>query len=116
MARGHQRADIAQLVRMAASNDRLVFCRPTAGAAAHMRARKQFPVMGHSGTKAALNFIAAVRSSAELCSALQSMACERPLRDVCHLAQEHHFSFTEAELRAAFKHDWAMRWHRFRSE
>ncbi len=61
------------------------------------------------GVRAALRFIAAARSDAELRQRLERLEPGSGLGPVLEIASEHGFSFSEEDLRAAHRHDWGLR-------
>ena len=67
--------------------------------------------MAHSVARTAQQFIGIMRRNAQL---LQNLSLVNgTLTELCNLAEQQGYSFTEAELRTAFKRDWMMRWHRY---
>ncbi len=62
----------------------------------------------------ALRFIGEVRKSEALKEELRPLLGGADLEQVCRIGVEAGFVFTTDELRAAYKHDWAMRWLRDR--
>ncbi|HJU64703.1 MAG TPA: Nif11-like leader peptide family natural product precursor [Gemmatimonadaceae bacterium] len=61
----------------------------------------------------ALLFIRAVREDDELRERIARLTPSAGLDEVVAIAAEAGFLFTAAELRAAHKHDWALRWVRY---
>ncbi|MEP7355959.1 MAG: Nif11-like leader peptide family natural product precursor [Anaerolineales bacterium] len=59
--------------------------------------------------QSALKFIQSIRSDPGLKDRLAVLAPVAGLESLVQLARDAGFSFTEADLRQAFQHDWAMR-------
>jgi predicted ribosomally synthesized peptide with nif11-like leader len=59
--------------------------------------------------QSALKFIHHIRADQELRDRLAGLGLDAGLEPLTQLARETGFEFTEADLRQAFKHDWAMR-------
>lgn len=62
--------------------------------------------------QAALDFIAAARERADLREAIRTRAPDRSLDELVRIGRGAGFSFSAAELRVAFRHDWVMRYLR----
>jgi hypothetical protein len=62
--------------------------------------------------QAALDFIAASRTRPALRDAIRSRHAERGLDALVEIGREAGFAFSAADLRAAFRHDWVMRYVR----
>lgn len=60
--------------------------------------------------QAALQFIQKVRQEKSLQSRIQALENDPSLESLVVIGAEAGFVFTIAELQAAHKHDWAMRW------
>ena len=62
---------------------------------------------------AALKFIQQVRADSGLKAQIEALGRAAELAPVIEIGQAAGFTFTDADLRQAFKHDWAMRWLRY---
>jgi predicted ribosomally synthesized peptide with nif11-like leader len=60
----------------------------------------------------ALKFIQQIRGDPALNSRVEALGPASELEPLLQLARQAGFAFSEADLRQAFKHDWAMRWLR----
>lgn len=63
--------------------------------------------------QAALQFIQQARTDEALQNQIEKDVLNTTLDDLVELGREAGFTVTPGELRAAFKHDWAMRWLRY---
>lgn len=60
----------------------------------------------------ALHFIQKVRADESLREEIQRLQQEAGLKELVEIGKGAGLQFTEAHLRTAFGHDWAMRWFR----
>lgn len=60
--------------------------------------------------KTALNFIQRVRQDSVVRGRLEALRNVSDLQEVVRIGADAGFEFTAQDLRAAFKHDWGMRW------
>ncbi len=58
----------------------------------------------------ALDFLNKLRSDASLSKKISDLSIEEDLKSVLDIARLEGFDITEANLREAFTHEWAMRW------
>lgn len=62
--------------------------------------------------QAALDFIAASRNRPDLREAIRTRDTDRSLDELVRIGREAGFIFSSDDLRAAFRHDWIMRYLR----
>ena len=65
------------------------------------------------GTRAALEFLSRIRRDAELKHEIDALEWRGSLADLVRLGAARGLSFSEEEVKAAIRHDWNMRWHRY---
>lgn len=66
-------------------------------------------------TQTAHNFFRLIRTDEAIKTKFKALLPVEELSPILAFAKAHGFEMSEDELRAGFKHDWAMRWFRHQS-